>query len=272
MRFKTIYILFNAVIVLSFAFIFLMPLVMLGRDYFSVFVSRNWIAGGLFVATLLFINVYFLYNWRLFRLLEKEDWKGLTEYLENRVYRRNALRRGYIRMLLNAYLVTSNLDKITALEEHLGAKRSRLLKEFALQFGIPHLLKNNPQEAEVYFGRFLEERGVRHREWLRWNYGFSLLQQRQLPAARQTLLQLLERKPEPVLRLLTLYLLSSFSGSEPELEKRVEKERQVLAARYTAQQWDRKVEASGRHIQMILLSPIIHEARQWLLPDSKTVH
>ena len=41
MKFKTIYILFNAVILLSFGFIFLMPLLLLGSDYFALFVPER---------------------------------------------------------------------------------------------------------------------------------------------------------------------------------------------------------------------------------------
>jgi len=77
MKFKTIYILFNAVILISFAFIFFMPLLLLGSDYFSLFVAKNWIAGVLFVITLIIINGYFLANWKLFRLLESRGtWKN----------------------------------------------------------------------------------------------------------------------------------------------------------------------------------------------------
>jgi hypothetical protein len=61
MKFKTIYILFNAVILLSFGFIFLMPLFLLGTDYFALFLSKNWIAGVLFLLTLIIINGYFLF-------------------------------------------------------------------------------------------------------------------------------------------------------------------------------------------------------------------
>ena len=93
MKFKTIYILFNAVILLSFGFIFLMPLLLLGSDYFSLFVSKNWIAGALFLLTLIIINGYFLWNWKLFHLLETEDWRGLINLLENRVYEKGLRRR-----------------------------------------------------------------------------------------------------------------------------------------------------------------------------------
>ena len=158
MKFKTIYILFNAVILLSFGFIFLMPLFLLGGDYFSLFVSKNWIAGALFLLTLIVINGYFLSNWKLFRLLETEDWRGLIRLLEQRVYRKGRFGKGTIKMLINAYVVTSNVEKISDLESRLREKRPRLLRTYALQFGIPYLLKmkDDPKSAESYFGRAAE--------------------------------------------------------------------------------------------------------------------
>ena len=42
MKFKTIFILFNIVIIASFAIIFFMPLMMLGWDYTAIFWKNNW--------------------------------------------------------------------------------------------------------------------------------------------------------------------------------------------------------------------------------------
>ncbi|MBN2553018.1 MAG: hypothetical protein JXB06_09625 [Spirochaetales bacterium] len=266
MKFKTIYILFNAVILLSFGFIFLMPLLLLGGGYFELFVSKNWIAGALFLLTLIIINGYFLTNWKLFRLLESEDWRGLIRLLERRVYQKSRCSRATAKMLINACVVTSNIDKISDLETHLREKKPRLLRAFALQFGIPHLLKmrDDPKSAETYFGRAAERKDVPHRGWLRWSYASSLLLQRQFDAAKVTLLDLLESKPDPVLELLAVHGLSFFSAVDPQLAHRVEDERRRLAERYTSEQWDRKIESNSRHIQIVLFNGIIRDAKRWL--------
>jgi len=73
-RFRLIVLIFNIVIVLSFLFVFLFPLLLLGPSYFSLFISHNWVAGLLFLAALAAVNLYFAVNGRLFGLLEKEDW------------------------------------------------------------------------------------------------------------------------------------------------------------------------------------------------------
>jgi hypothetical protein len=266
MKFKTIYILFNAVILLSFGFIFLMPLLLLGSDYFALFVSKNWIAGALFLLTLITINGYFLWNWKLFRLLESEDWRGLIHLLEQRVFQKGRCRKATIKMLINAYVVTSGVDKISALESYLREKKPALLRTYALQFGIPYLLKmkDEPKAAESYFGRAAERADAPHRDWLRWSYASSLLLERQFDAAKVTLLELLDSKLDPVLELLALHGLSFFTGVDPHLAERVETERRRLARRFTPQQWDKRIESNSRHIQIVLFNGIIRDAKRWL--------
>jgi len=270
MKFKTIYILFNAVILLSFGFIFLMPLLLLGSDYFTLFVSKNWIAGALFLVTLIIINGYFLGNWKLFRLLEKEDWHGLIRLLEQRVYQKGRMRRGSIKMLINAYVVTSGVNKISELESYLRENKPPLLKTYALQFGIPYLLKmkDDPKSAETYFGRAAELENVPHRNWLRWSYASSLLLQRHFEAAKVTLLELLDSDADLVLELLTVHGLSFFASMDAEVAIRVEAERKRLAGRYTPEQWDKKIESNSRHIQIVLFNGIIRDAKQWLFDRS----
>ena len=268
MKFKTVYLLFNAVTASSFAMIFLLPLVMLGPAYFSLFAAKNWLAGLLFLATLIVINGYFLHNWKLFRLLEKEDWSGAARLLEGSVLGRPGRVRGggRLRMLINAYLVTSQLDRLGELEQRLRRDAPRQLARFALPLGIPHLLRPDPVAAEKYFGRFLEQKGVANLPWLRWNYAFALLQQKQYAAAQATLresLGALRPKGDSTLRLLTVYTLSSLTASQPELSAEVERERQALRERHSPQRWRRL--AADKHIPMVLLSPIIEEARDWLL-------
>ncbi|MBN1834220.1 MAG: hypothetical protein JW820_00140 [Spirochaetales bacterium] len=264
MKFRTVYILFNAVILLSFAFIFFLPLLMLGPDYFSLFVSRNWVAGALFAATLVIVNVYFLRNWRLFRLLEQEDWPAVIRVLEERVLTRRRLSRSNVKMLVNAYLITSRLQELRELAGLVEEHRPGLMRRFALHFGVPYLLREEPAAAEGYFGRVREIKGVADRDWLAWNYGFALLQQKRLDPARAVLLGILDRRPEPVLELLTLYILRSALGEEEQVRERVRTGRDALARRFTPETWKRRLESGSKNLEVVLLSPILRDAGAWL--------
>ncbi len=266
MKFKTIFIVFNAVVVLSFLSIFLVPLFVLGGEYFAFFASRNWIAALLFLAAFLAANAYFLLNWRLFGLLEREDWPALVRHLEEQIYRKGRLRGTNIRLLANAYLLTSAVEEIHRLEAHLGKSRPDLLDRQPLPFGIPYLLKSPPEEAEQYFARQVARPLLRQKEWMRWNHAFTLLQTRQTDAARAELLGLLDSLAgrEPLLGLLTLYLLDSFSQSDESVGERVERERLELSRRYSRPRLERIVERSRGNLEVLILSRLVQDALRWL--------
>jgi hypothetical protein len=264
MKFKTIFILFNGVIVVAFLFVFLLPLILLGPEYFRMFFQKNWIAAALFLATLIIINGYFFYNRKMFRLLEREDWPELIRLLEDSIYRRGRLRGASCRMLLNAYLITANTAPIAELEARVRRDRPALLKPLALLFGLPYLLRGEPEAAESYFGPLASQAGVADRPWIRWNYAFSLMQRKSYDRAKEELLGLLADRPEPVLRLLTVYLLDSYAKAHPEVAGPVERGREELIRRWSAEQWRHKLENSGGNPQISLLAPILREAREWL--------
>jgi hypothetical protein len=265
LKFKTLYILFNAVIVVAFLFIFLMPLALLGVDYFRLFAQKNWLAGLLFLVTLVIINGYFALNWKLFRLLEREDWPALIRHLEQALNRRGRLGRSSCRLLLNAYLITGRTEPIAALEARVRRDRPALLPALALPFGLPYLLRGDPQAAADYFGPLAGRKGVADRGWIRWNYAFSLMQLKRQEEAGRELQGLLAEGPAPELRLLSLYMLVACPDAE--LRAEAERGRQELAGRLTPEQWRRRLEGGGGNPQVTLLAPILREAREWLLGE-----
>jgi hypothetical protein len=183
MKFKTIFIVFNIVIVLSFLFIFFLPLALLGVEYSQAFWERNWPLAVVFVVIIGAMNAFFAGNWRLFSLLEKEDWPSLITYLEDRVYTKGRIRGQYIKLLVNTYMVSSNVSGIEKLEAHVGEKKPALLEKNALLFGVPHVLRNDGADMEAYFGRYLHSRKSESAEWIDWNFSFALLLERKLDDA-----------------------------------------------------------------------------------------
>lgn len=265
MKFKTLYIVFNAVIVAAFLFIFLLPLALLGADSFRMFARHNWLAALLFAVTLIIINGYFAFNWKLFSLLEREDWPQLIRHLE--ASSRRGLRRGTCRLLLHAYLLTGDTGPVAALEARVRRERPGLLKALALPFGLPYLLRGDAEAAAAYFGPLADSPGVSDRGWLAWNLAFSLMQLKRYEEALAGLTGLLDRRPEPALHLLTLYLLDTFSARQPEVGQRVELGRDRLRRLDSPAGWQRRLESGGGNPQLALLAPTLREAREWLFSD-----
>lgn len=271
MKFKIIFAVFNAIIVFSFLFIFLMPFFILGWDYTQVFWSKNWFLGIIFVAIMAVLNGYFIANWKLFGYLEKEDWVGLTGFLEERILNRNSFRRNEIKILINTYVVRSNTDGILELERHMRKYRQKLVARFALQFGVPHLLKNDPLDMEIYFGEMKEQPGCSERKWIEWNYAFALMLQQKSAEARSMLQALAPQRLEPVLLALTLYLLDAYSASDEEIGKIIESGKSRLRTRRTYRKWLQEVENSKGNLQVLVLAKLVQDASEWLYPEQKAV-
>jgi hypothetical protein len=267
MRFKTIVILFNVVIVVSFLFIFFVPLILLGPDYFSLFFSRNWIAGALFIVALASVNGYFAANARLFGLLEREDWPALVRFLESQVYRKGRVRAKQVRLLANAYLLTSNTEAARALEGEVRKKRPDLVRRLAVQFGIPYLLAADSEEAEAYFADLAADPRVSGRDWLRWSRAFCQCRRGARQGARAELAELEQTVRDPVLRLLVLYLLGTVSAGDAASRERADRGRLELRTRYPPAAWARVVDRARSNLEVVVLSKVLQEAEAWMRHD-----
>ncbi len=264
MKLKAIFALFNGVLVASFLIIFLMPRILLGADYFSLFWSKNWIIAVVFVATLAALNAYFISHWGLFRHLEREDWPALISYLEDRILGKGRARSLSVRMILNAYLITSNTEGIRALEAFLREKKPAMIGKFSLQFGIPYLLMKEPAVSEAFFSSLLTSRGLTSRDWVRWNHAFSILQLNKPLDAKNELVEILASAHDPVLRLLCLYLLDVFGRQDPSVAEKVAEGRARLQRELSSKQMRDRIEKSGENMEIVILSKIVNDAREWL--------
>ncbi len=144
MKFKIIFILFNVVVIFSLFMIVLMPVMMLGSEYGILFFSSIWYVIILFALTIGLVDAYFIYNWKLFRLLEEENWKGLVEYIEKRIGEDKVPSGFLARILINSYLSVSDLDGVENLGRRLREKKPLLYKKMILFFSVPVLLKGDP--------------------------------------------------------------------------------------------------------------------------------
>ncbi len=270
MKFKIIFIIFNIVIVASFLFIFLMPAIFLGWDYSRLFWSSNWLLGAAFVAVLGGLNAYFISNWRLFGYLEREEWSKLIEYLEEQVYQKRRFNPQRLRILINAYIVSSQTESIATLEEFLRAEKPRLIPRYSLSLGVPHLVRNDPTDMELYYGELKDKKETKHRLWVRWSYSFSLMLGQKMERAKDELLSLAGEAKDPILRLLTAYLLDAFSAQDQEVKNSVVETVRSVTSEYTAASWRKEVEKQRSNIQIVVLSKLIEDATSWAFESRAT--
>lgn len=264
MKFRVLFIIFNVVILASFALIFLMPAFVLGWDYTSVFWSTNWPVAAVFLVVLLGLNAYFLYNWRIFTLLEGERWHDLIDYLEREAFEKKRLSRQRARILVNAYVVTGAVDRIRELERFIRDEKPNLLPKLAVELGLPHLLSNQGEQMAAYFGEMKERPDVADPLWIRWCYAFALMTRSDFEAAGAELTVVLDETKDPLLRMLTAHMLEPFGARNEETANRVREAREELHRRYSRDRINKELEHQRQNLQVLFLSSRIEEARDWV--------
>lgn len=272
MKFKTIFALFNTILIFSFGFIFMMPFMLLGGEYSLPFWTKNWPLFIFFAAVLVGFNVFFASNWRLFSLLESEDWEALGTLLGQRVFGRKRYDRRTLRLLVNTSLLRGDTDTIKRLEAALRSDRPAALRRDAVLFGAATLLGNDAAASERFLAEFADGAGVENPEWIGFYYAFVLLQRKRAADAALRFKPMLSSK-DPVLSLLSAYMLGTTCAAavtpaeRPSLVAAGEGKRMEMAKRYNAVRWTREVERAKSEIHIVILSKVLDEASTWLFPE-----
>ena len=263
LKFKIVFALFNLVVIVSFLVIYVMPLLLLGWDHTRLFWARNWALPVLFFVILAGLNGYFAFNWKLFRLLEREQWDGLIEHLERRILVRKIMLAQQCRVLINAYLIRSRLDSMERLETLLRDTRPRVLARLVMALGVRHLLSNDAAAMTSFFGGF-KDRRVRDSEWINWSYAFARLLDNDMEAAREHLLRLVDATRNAILLVLSAYLLDGAAyESSRELASRIR-------SKYTPVWLASEIDRQKSRIQIVILTKLIEEASQWLFAENES--
>jgi hypothetical protein len=270
MKFRTILILFNVVILSSFLFVFFLPLFLLGPDSSLAFWKGNWFIALLFLALIAGLNSFFLVNRKTFVLVEREDWGELSAHLVGLMFPKGRFSGSRVRLLVNAYLLQSDIAGIERLEAELAAKRPDILRKNALLFGVTRLLRNRAADAEAFFASYLEDKDVESREWFRFDYGFSLVLQKKIAEALPYLEEGCSAR-DAVLCLIAAYLLGSVGAAsaadeagKAALVAEAEAARLRLRKRYSSAKWSGEVERAKSEVHIVILSKLIDDAGRWL--------
>lgn len=271
MKFKTIYIFFNTVLAVSFAVIFSMPFFMLGGDYVKVFWTQNWYLALFFFLVLAVLNVYFLCKWKLFSLLESENWEETRRYLERRVYEKNSSSRQALRILINTCIVLADIEGLARLSRHIAEKKPRLFAVFALDLGIPHIVRGDPAAMRAYFEEALRNPKLRKRDWLRWNLAFARMagdEYADREKAREELSLLAANSPDPLLRLLSVYLLDKSAEKRDADVQLIARVCSSLKGKYTRREaWEKTAGRSKNSLIGLVLAKLLAEAEKWLFEE-----
>ena len=268
MKFKSIFILFNVILLFSFILLLFMPLLMMGSDFALALYRQAWYFYVILLLVFLGLNGYFLVNRKTYTLLEEERWRDLTDHLSREILVRSRGRRGLrlnrhnLGIFISGCMLTSQMDELEALNRFLREHQPRMHRRFLLPLGYPYLLAENPVKMEEHYGTSLQSRVSG--DWPRWFYGFSLTLQGKMEPARESLRSLFSSK-DLILRLLSLYLFTLTGISEEEGEA-IREPKEALSRVLTPPLLER-LKRQGDPLLFLVLSDLLDKSYQWLRSD-----
>jgi hypothetical protein len=180
LKYKQILIFFYAVYLLSFAFIFFLPVSVLGWEWTLSFWGRNWFWIIFFTVILVVSWVIFSRRFEYQSLIEKEDWEGLFVQLDKKLNSKKRMTQFEIRLYVLSSFLTDRIEKIGELEEILKNRQYSSWLSEGLLFTIPLWIKKLSGEEAPEFERKLEflnskKSRVSHQKWVQWSLAFLLL-------------------------------------------------------------------------------------------------
>ncbi|MBI9103371.1 MAG: hypothetical protein JEY99_13215 [Spirochaetales bacterium] len=269
MKFKLIFILFNILIIGSFAILFFMPAFLVGWDFAGTMWVDSWYLPILFLVFIGVLNFYFIFNWRLFTLLEGEKWKEILDFLDDEFFKKSGGKRGLrlnrtrIRIYINACVVSSNLMQISKLADFLKEHQIKLFADYVLTLGLPQLLKEDPEKLEAFYGQVYTLPKVKDASWCIWIHSFAQMLQKK-DEARKALTGLVSDK-DPLIKLLSLYLIGVSAKVELDGDEELfYKEKASLKEFLSADKLSRIREKQQGNMLFYAMSKIIDQAWEWL--------
>jgi hypothetical protein len=176
-------------------------------------------------------------------------------------------------LLINSYLVLSDVKSVTDLEKRLSIAKKSLLNENALSFCAARILSKD-YEGTV---EFLEPRCSgkiqykgRETEWLHWYFGFALLLSRRFEESADTFLLLARQGRDGIPAGLSAYFLSENLAAflplrsidlKAEAEAAKERVKRTLRSR---SDWERELKKMDTEVYAAVLQTYTGKAANYL--------
>lgn len=269
MKFKSVFIIFDAIILFFLLLLVFMPVFTLGPSMATDFLASIWPLFLVFLAALIFLNVFYAVKYPLFRLLEMEDWPALIRYLERKVVQEGRYSASLVRLLANTYLVMSDSAGLTSFEAKVAIARPALLEANALIFGAARILEGDYSGAELFFKNRLNRGTKRNRDWLQWYYGFSLLLERKFEEAAGQFRALAAFSADAMVTGLASWFLSGLLAKnvdqgEIALKSAGEGRERLLKDLKTRKDWEKEGARLEAEVHAAILKKYIDMAADWI--------
>jgi len=263
MKFKTLFISFNIVLIISSLMVFFMPVLIFDGQLMLDFWKTNWYFGLVLVIVLIILDSVFIFNWKTLSLLEAEDWPALAAWLEKRVFSDGCLTNRTIRLLADALLIMADFDTAERLENLLAEKRPDLLARSADRLVAIRLIGKR-YAGFCEFAKTCAEMKHSNRDWLHFYAAFVLRIQNNWADAADRLSRLCVEARDPVVLALSAYLLPSVQGSHTSgATQTVEAARLQLQRSYSARSFKRVLDSARGETHSAVFGTLLNELPSW---------
>ena len=269
MKFKYLIIIFSIIIILIILITVVLPLFMAGPG-FAVNFQLVLLPLLIFMFLLLAgIGIYFLLNYRLLSLLEREDWPALAYYLEEKIIVKGRYSSQNVRLLASSYLVISDYPAVQRLESKAALAKPSSVDKNVLIFGAARVLSGNHEEAVIFFKDYLDKCAAKDRPWVRWFLGFSYLLSGAFSLAEPEFSSLAVYSDDAIITGLSAYFLDTSlaknSLKPAECRASAEKGRsRVIKVIKNNENWKKEADRAGTEIHIAIIRKYINEAGKWL--------
>jgi hypothetical protein len=216
-------------------------------------------------------GIYFLSNYRLLSLLEREDWPALAYYLEQKIFVKGKYSVKNVRLLASSYMVISDYPSVLKLESKAFLIKPSVVEKNILIFGAARILSGKHTEAAAFFKTYLEKGKINAKdaEWVRWFYGFSLLLGGVFSKVEPEFLSLASSSSDVLMTGLSAYFLSNNiakrSPKPDECNSAAETGRwRVQKVLKNAGSWKKEADKMSTEIHVAIIRKYVDEAGKWL--------
>jgi hypothetical protein len=216
--------------------------------------------------------MFFFLNYRLFSLLEREDWPALAYYLEQKIFVKNRYKNRNVRLLASSYLVISDFQSVIKLESKAMLAKPSVISKNVLIFGAARILSGNQMEAAAFFRRQMEKCRKKDKQWVRWFHSFSHLLSGTFNVAEPELSSLAISSNDALISGLSAYFLTNsvekYSLNPQKCRDTAESARKrVVKAINNYSNWVKEANKMGTDIHIAIIKKYIDEAGNWLFYD-----
>ena len=267
MKFKYLITAFSIIIVFILLLAVLLPLLIAKPESAADFLKISLPFFIFIFVFLISLCIFLLLNYRLFSLLEREDWPALAYYLEQEILTKGRYNTYKVRLLASSYLVISDYDSVLKLESKVHQAKPAVIRRNVMLFGAARVLSGKYSEAAAFFHTYYDLN-----EWIRWFYGFCHLLAGDFSKAEPEFDKLARHSGDNLITGLSAYFLfnnlSKHSKNTAECNAAAEDGRKRLTGSIkNAEGWNKEAQKLKAEIHIAIIRKYINEAALWIFKN-----